>query len=197
MKNSGSGLIIVAHPDDETIWMGGTIARYKNIRWTIFALCRADDADRAPKFRKVCRHYSARGIMSDLEDEGLMSIRASQAPIAKRILKQFATKKFDYIFTHGANGEYGHPRHRGVHRVVKKLVQNKKLICDQLFFFAYRLNNKKRIINPPPRSIDWTVKINLGALKNKKNIIKKLYGFSPKSFENISCLAKETFKIYH
>ena len=36
-------LVIVAHPDDETIWMGGTILKNKNWKWTILSLCRASD----------------------------------------------------------------------------------------------------------------------------------------------------------
>ncbi len=197
MKNNESALVIVAHPDDETIWMGGTISNFKNIKWTIFSLCRKDDLDRAPKFKKVCNYYDARGIMSDLEDEGIMSIKKSLPEIRKRILKETKGGKFNYIFTHGYNGEYGHPRHRGVHRAVRRLVQEKKISCDQLIFFAYRLNAKKRIINIPVKSADIIFKLNTKKLQAKRNVVKKLYGFSQKSFENVSCLATETFTIYH
>ena len=37
--------------------------------WTIISLCRKDDKDRAPKFRKVCKKLGAKCTMSDLEDE--------------------------------------------------------------------------------------------------------------------------------
>lgn len=196
MKNSQSALVIVAHPDDETIWMGGTIKNFKDVSWTVFSLCRKTDPDRAPKFRKVCRYYRARGLMSDLEDEGIMNIKQSLAEIKKRISRQFKGKKFDLIFTHGYNGEYGHYRHRGVHRAVKELLRKKILTCGQLIFFAYRLNARRRIINPPAQAVDWFFRLNARQLKAKRNIIKNLYGFSQKSFENVSCLARETFTIY-
>ena len=80
-----TGLVIVAHPDDETIWMAGMILNSKNIDWTIFSLCRKDDPDRVPKFKKVCDYYRARGIISDLEDEEIMDIKESLPEIEKRI----------------------------------------------------------------------------------------------------------------
>jgi len=188
-----TGLVIVAHPDDETIWMAGMILNSKNIDWTIFSLCRKDDPDRAPKFKKVCDYYRARGIISDLEDEEIMDIKESLPEIEKRIKKELRTDKFDYIFTHGLNGEYGHIRHIGIHKIVKKLVQEKKLFCHHLFFFAYKLNSQKRIINYPDKSVDLIFNLTSEELKTKKNIIKKIYGFSQKSFESRSCLKKETF----
>lgn len=188
-----TGLVIVAHPDDETIWMGGTILLQKDIKWTIFSLCRKHDKDRAPKFKKVCKLYGVKAIISDLEDEEILSIKQSLSEIEERILKEIKKKNFTYIFTHGYNGEYGHKRHIGVHLVVKKLIEKKILECDKLFFFAYKLNPKKRITNLPNSSVSLVFKLDKEMLKKKKGIIKKLYGFSKNSFENMSCLAKETF----
>ena len=62
-------LVVVAHPDDETIWMGGTLLKNSE-KWDtiIFSLCRKYDIDRAPKFKRACGIFSAKPFMSDLED---------------------------------------------------------------------------------------------------------------------------------
>ncbi len=49
--NSKKVAIIVAHPDDETLWAGGTILSHPAWECFIICLCRGSDADRAPRFR--------------------------------------------------------------------------------------------------------------------------------------------------
>jgi len=188
-------LVIVAHPDDETIWMGGTILGLKNIDWTIFSLCRSNDPDRAPKFKKICERYNARGLISDLEDEGIMNVKKSLPEIKKRITANFAGKKFEYIFTHGYNGEYGHARHLGTHRVVKELVKNKTVTCEKLFFFSYKLNYKGNIVNYIKRS-NFATELDDKMFAEKKNIVQNIYGYGKITPEVSNyCLPKETFAL--
>ncbi len=65
-------LVIVAHPDDETIWMGGLMLRHPDWAWRIIALSRCDDPDRAPKFGMAARVYGAASAMSDLDDSPIL-----------------------------------------------------------------------------------------------------------------------------
>src|SRR3989344_1352789 len=117
MKEKKEALCIVAHPDDETIWMGGTILKNKDFNWTIISLCRKDDPDRAPKFKKACEFYKANSL----------------------------------IFTHGENGEYGHLRHKEIHKAVKKMIKSKELKAKQMYYFSYKNKNSK-IPYPNPSS---------------------------------------------
>src|SRR5512134_878924 len=59
---------IVAHPDDETLWAGGTMLMHPDSCWTVVTLTRKSDPDRAPKFYKALERFNARGVMGDLDD---------------------------------------------------------------------------------------------------------------------------------
>ncbi len=188
----GTALVIVAHPDDETIWMAGTIMANPQVQWTIFSLCRAKDPDRAPKFQKACEWYNAKPIISDLEDEWKMKLDESIPEIEKRILNELPEKKFDSIFTHNENGEYGHVRHQGVCLAVKKLMGEGKIFVNNIFHFSYSKDASGLFAKPNMES-EYFFELPKNIFQKKLDAIHALYGFGKETFEYRSCSNKETF----
>ena len=188
-----SALAIVAHPDDETIWCGGLILRYSNWDWTIFSLCRADDGDRCPKFRRVCEHLQAQAIISDLDDGCPLEVINPQKEIGWRIRRHVCDKQWDMCITHGENGEYGHERHKQAHAQVKRLVQEDTLRCDELWTFAYAcdVHNARCTAR---RDADVRLELSPEELAEKKRIIQRMYGYAGDSFEARVCVSPEGFR---
>ena len=113
--------VVVAHPDDETLWCGGYILAHPEFHWRIVTLCRASDPDRAPKFRRVLEQLGAVGEMADLDDE------PDQVPlpieqILETTARLLAGSSYSLILTHGPKGEYTrHRRHEECCRSVAEL----------------------------------------------------------------------------
>lgn len=185
-------LAIVAHPDDETIWLGGLIARRPEMNWTIFSLCRASDPDRAPKFFRVCRHFKAKALIADLPDDGGLSVKQLTPLIKKIIIKQLSrADEFAAVFTHGANGEYGHPVHRAAHQAVKSLYKAGRLKTSVLLCFNY-----KKSARPAAKTdSDLIIRLCAREFKNKKAVMTEIYGFEPDGVDANYCTNPEAFKI--
>ena len=134
---TGAVAVIVAHPDDETLWAGGMLLLHPAWRCRIVTLCRGSDADRAPKFRRALQCYRAEGEMADVDDG------PEQAPLPAELLEETVLRllgpgPFDLLLTHGANGEYTtHRRHDEVSRTVRALRAAGRIHCGQLCCFAY------------------------------------------------------------
>ncbi len=185
--------IIVAHPDDETIWSGGLILQKPEWQWTVLSLCRADDPDRSRKFESVSGLLGFDALISDVDDSNPLKQIDAQRDIGSRILNFLASTCWDLCLTHGSNGEYGHPRHKEVHGEVLRLVHNGTLECHQLWTFAYECNVQKKICRPDSHA---NVLVHLAdkELFQKRRIVHQEYGYEEDSFDVRSCITPESFR---
>jgi LmbE family N-acetylglucosaminyl deacetylase len=184
--------LIVAHPDDETLWSGGTILLFRNYTWFVACLCRKYDADRAPKFKTVLKSLNATGIMGNLDD-GKFQRRLDKKAVSNAILDLLPKRNFDLIITHSPFGEYTrHVRHEEIGRAVIALWHSNEIITDELWMFAYEDGNKEYFPKSiPEANLHFELPKNIWA--EKYRIITDLYGFESSSFEAKTTPKTESF----
>jgi len=191
-KKSKTIAVIVAHPDDETLWTGGTILSHPSWKWFIVCLCRGIDTERAPKFYKALKVLKSEGVMGDLDD-GPEQKPLDEKEIECAILNLLPPKHFDLIISHNPTGEYTrHVRHEEASKAVIKLWHAGKISTNELWTFAYEDGNKEyypRPVENAPIYRTLTKRIWL----RKYSIITETYGFEKGSFEAETTPRAESF----
>jgi LmbE family N-acetylglucosaminyl deacetylase len=184
--------LIVAHPDDETLWAGGTILRHPSWQWFIVCLCRGSDNERSPRFYKALQVLKSEGIMADLDD-GPEQKPLDEKEVERAILDLLPPKHFDLIISHNPTGEYTkHARHEEASKAVIKLWHAFKISTNELWTFAYEDGGKEyypRPIETAPVFRILTKRIWL----RKYSIITSTYGFGKNSWEAETTPKAESF----
>lgn len=188
----GVAAVIVAHPDDEILWAGGTILLHPRWHWTVATLCRRSDPDRAPKFARVMDAVGAAGRMYNLDDE------PDQRPlepgaVARAVETLLPAGALDVVLTHSPWGEYTrHRRHEETSLAVLGLWEAGRLRAGQLWMFAYRDDGGRQLPHPRPDA-HLPVPLPEPVWQRKRRIIIDLYGFPPDTFEARAASPAEAF----
>jgi hypothetical protein len=121
--------LVVAHPDDETLWAGGLLARANtNCRedWTVICCSMPYKAPiRAWKFQTACLSIGVKFMIYPM-------FEGSHSDLNK--LNDIDLSSFEVVVTHNHRGEYGHRHHVAVHNYVCKNFKG-EISC-----FGYGLN---------------------------------------------------------
>jgi len=184
--------IIVAHPDDETLWAGGTILSHPTWKCFIVCLCRKSDSERAPKFYQALKILRAEGIMGDLDD-GPDQIPLNEKDVECAILDLLPVTNFDLIITHNPTGEYTkHLRHEEISRAVITLWAKGKIATEQLWTFAYEDGDKKYYPRPIENASIFRT-LTKRIWRRKYSLINETFGFKATCWEAKTTPKAESF----
>ena len=187
--------VIVAHPDDETIWAGGTVLAHPDWHWTVVSLCRGSDRDRAPKFNHAVQQLGGVSAIGDLDD-GPEQVPLSEVEVQQMVLSLLPETHFDLILTHSPHGEYTrHRRHEEVGTAVAVLWEKELIKAKEVWMFAYA-DDGKGGKDDLPKAIKAAHLISYlpeDIWRRKYIIITDTYGFAPESYEANIVMGKEAF----
>ncbi len=137
---------IVAHHDDHSLWMGGTMQRLaaSGWYWTVIAMC-VPDPDRLDYFFHSCSEFGAIPFAMQFNDYqvGQPFSLNNREEMRSRLLDAIDGQIFDLVFTHsrGEHGEYGglNANHVEVRELVTDLVSSNTLGkgIQHLAYFSY------------------------------------------------------------
>lgn len=184
--------VIVAHPDDEVLWTGGTLLNHPEWHCFIVCLCRKHDADRAPKFAKVLKILGCSGIMGDLDD-GPDQLPQPPDAVSALILDLLPPMEYDLIITHSPTGEYTrHRRHEEIGEAIIRLWNANQIATKALHLFAYE--DHQHTDYPRALSAADHCTILLPEIwKMKYTLMKEVYGYSEDSWEVRTTPSVEAF----
>ena len=150
--------------------------------WFVLTLCRADDRDRAPRFRQVLRYLGAEGAMANLDD-GPSQDPLDSKQISETILRHLPSLSFDLILTHGPLGEYTrHRRHEECSATVLSLWTQGQISAHDLKLFAYEDQGGAVLPFVSPAA-DVQEDLTAATFARKYHIMTELYGFDAASWE--------------
>ena len=184
--------VVVAHPDDETLWCGGTILTHRDWQWTVVSLCRASDPDRSPRFFQALEALGASGAMADLDDSPYQT-PLDPDEVRETILSLLPEGRVDLIVSHSPRGEYTrHRRHEEVGRAVLALWSEKRIATAAVWAFAYDDAGGARLPTAVPHA-DRVENLAAPTWQEKYRIMTEIYGFGPESFEARATPRTEAF----
>ena len=134
-------VMIVSHPDDETLWGGAHLIRDK---YFVVCLTNGYNVKRANDFRELLAFTNNSGIIlnyPDLQD----NIKDNWSGVRNGILKDLSTiinyKHWNKIVTHGPEGTTGHIHHKKTSEYVTKIVKHFNKYNYLFYFGKFYKNN--------------------------------------------------------
>ena len=190
--NSKKVALIVAHPDDETLWAGGTILSHPSWDWFIVSLSRGEETDHAQKFLQALQQLGANGVIGDL-DTGDDQKPLNETEVKQTILDLLPEHYFDLIISHHPAGEYtNHIRHDETGKAVILLWHSGKISAAEFWAFAYE-DGKKSYLPRPIETAGIYKVLTKRIWKKKQSVITEIYGFDLNSFEAKTTPMAESF----
>ena len=130
-------LMIVAHPDDETIWGG---AHLLDGGYFVLCITNGKNKRRADEFRRAVEKSGNTSLILDYPDKTNFvrnDWNYSKEGIEADIQLVLSAKHWDFVVTHNPDGEYGHIHHKMTNALTVQAFEQTHSAEKLLFFGDY------------------------------------------------------------
>ena len=177
-------VMIVAHPDDETLWGGAHLIKE---RYFVVCLTNGYNLDRANDYREILKFTKNNGIIlnhPDLQDNIIDDWSEFGIGIKKDLSKIIKYKFWETIVTHGPDGTTGHIHHKKICEYITKITKECNIYKNLYYFGTFFAKNKmpKYLSKISDEELEYKKKL-VVIYKSKRDIIYKEY-FHMLPYEN-------------
>lgn len=142
LKNTDN-LMIVTHPDDETLWGGAELI---NNNYLVVCITCGSNKKRNNEFIKVMKKVNNKYISLNYPDKTngqRDNWKKSYSKIEKDLKNIIEYKDWKKIVTHNPNGEYGHEQHIMTSNIVTKFTNKNNLY----YFSGYTQDEEDKVLS--------------------------------------------------
>lgn len=166
MAQKKSNLIVVAHPDDETIFFAGLVLRNRKTPWRLICVTNGNGDGRGGQrwleLQNACKKLGIKSIEQwNFADQ--YEKRLDVKALCERLQNVAAPHQ---VFTHSPLGEYGHPHHQDVSMAVHQAFGGK----NSVWSVAYNCRPEK------------VIALSKSEYERKTEILRKVYGLETQRF---------------
>ena len=126
-------LMIVAHPDDESLFGGHLL---KSEDWKVICVTNASNSKRRAEFTNVMNYTNNDYEMWNYKDNYKYNFGGYENELKHQIRDYIKNNKYDTILTHNPCGEYGHSQHKMISLMVTEAVADYLKKKDILYYFC-------------------------------------------------------------
>jgi len=174
--------VIVGYPGDEAIWAAGTILMHPESQWTVITLRHKSEQEFVHRFFEAVAALGAAGAIANLDDKPDLS-KPINIEIQRAIMEVLPYDRYDLVITHGPWGEQkARPRQEETSKAVFALLENEVLFTGRTWRFAYEAA-AGTLVPRFVRDADTIIRLTDSIWQKKYDIVTKIYGCAPNSFE--------------